>query len=263
MTRSVPPPYRPVVVAHRGARDMAPDNTRPAFDAALSCGADGIELDVQTSADGVAVVYHDQTLYRIAGKRIRLYQLDLDALHRYDWGRWFGPQFEGQPVLTLEEVLDRYVRRSRLLVEVKSRPGEKTAGVVDMLVDAVIDLLSRPSMAPFHGQVDILSFDGDVLRRIHEALPGLRCVLNVSERRPQRLLTMDSRLLAMLWGVCIRVKNLDAELVSFVRRRRKRLLTYACNIPRQVHAAMDHRADVIMTDRPCWLVAYLKRKGVR
>lgn len=54
----------PLIVAHRGASAVAPENTLAAFQLAMDLGADGIELDVRQSRDGVPVVIHDATLKR-------------------------------------------------------------------------------------------------------------------------------------------------------------------------------------------------------
>lgn len=58
---------RPLIIGHRGASAVAPENTLAAFEAAIAAGADGIEFDVRLSRDGVPVVIHDETLYRTCG----------------------------------------------------------------------------------------------------------------------------------------------------------------------------------------------------
>ncbi|MBE9040431.1 glycerophosphodiester phosphodiesterase [Oscillatoriales cyanobacterium LEGE 11467] len=94
------------IIAHRGYSAIAPENTLPAFARAIVAGADSIELDVQLSADGIPMVFHDITLERIAGIPDRLDDLTREQLARFDVGTWFDPQFSDARIPTLAEVLD-------------------------------------------------------------------------------------------------------------------------------------------------------------
>lgn len=74
----------PLIIAHRGASAVAPENTIAAFQAAIDAGADGIEFDVRLTREGVPVVIHDETLYRTAGVRGRVSDMSLDQLRQFD-----------------------------------------------------------------------------------------------------------------------------------------------------------------------------------
>jgi glycerophosphoryl diester phosphodiesterase len=114
----------PLVFAHRGGCALGPENTLAAFDAGLAAGADGLELDVHLSADGVVVVHHDATIDRTTDGRGRLAARTAAELARVDAAFRFGPdrQFplrgQGIGVPTLREVLRRY-RDTRIIVEMK------------------------------------------------------------------------------------------------------------------------------------------------
>lgn len=94
----------PIIVAHRGLADRAPENTLAACTAALALGF-GIEIDLQRSADGHLVVIHDATVDRTTNGRGAVAEQTLDALRRLDAGSWYGPAFRDQRIPTLEEVL--------------------------------------------------------------------------------------------------------------------------------------------------------------
>lgn len=129
---------RPLVFAHRGGCALGPENTLAAFDLGMAAGADGLELDVHLSADGVAVVHHDATLdrttsasgplrYRTAAELARV-----DAGCRYAAGGGFPFKDQGVGIPTLAEVLDRYPD-TRIIVEMKvdaAEMGEAVAGDV-------------------------------------------------------------------------------------------------------------------------------------
>jgi glycerophosphoryl diester phosphodiesterase len=75
---------QPLIIGHRGASAVAPENTIAAFKAAIDAGADGIEFDVRLSSDGVPVVVHDEMLYRTAAVRLRVADMSVDQLNKFD-----------------------------------------------------------------------------------------------------------------------------------------------------------------------------------
>jgi len=116
---------RPLVFAHRGGSALAPENTVDAFANGLSLGADGIELDVRLSLDGVVVVHHDATVDRTTAGRGAVAALTAVELARLD-------------VPALGDVLARF-RDTRVIVELKVNSAEFARAVVDVVrrADAV------------------------------------------------------------------------------------------------------------------------------
>jgi glycerophosphoryl diester phosphodiesterase len=129
------------VFAHRGGAKLAPENTIAAFDNGLAHGADGMELDVQLSADGVPVVIHDKTLDRTTNVTGPVHGLTVDELARVDAGYAFERDgthpFRGQGigVPTLEAVLRRHPS-ARVIIEMKGGEAE-LAGEVARVVRRV------------------------------------------------------------------------------------------------------------------------------
>lgn len=110
---------RPLVFAHRGGSALAPENTIAAFDNGLALGADGLELDVHLSRDGVVVVHHDRLLDRTTRLRGPIAERDAEELRRAD-------------VPSLAEVLARY-RDPRIIVEMKVNHAELAAATIDVV----------------------------------------------------------------------------------------------------------------------------------
>jgi len=149
----------PFVWAHRGASQRAPENTMAAFALAAESGADGIECDVHLSHDGVPVVIHDETLERTSDGHGAVGRLSLAALKRLDAGSWFGPDWTGEPIPTLEEVLCWAGRGVRVNIEIKSFAAGR----------AVLDVLAgRPA-----ARVLVSSFDHRLLAALRKQAPGL------------------------------------------------------------------------------------------
>jgi len=80
----------PLIIGHRGASAVAPENTMAAFREAIAAGADGIEFDVRLTRDHVPVVIHDSTLHRTAGLPQRIADLSWSELKSVDVGSWFA-----------------------------------------------------------------------------------------------------------------------------------------------------------------------------
>lgn len=108
----------PILFAHRGASSIAPENTLSSFQKALEEGSRGIELDVHLTKDNHLAVIHDSSLRRTcrllntitgtydAAPNLRIEDLTMEEVRRFDAGVWFSDEFEGQRICTLEEVLD-------------------------------------------------------------------------------------------------------------------------------------------------------------
>ncbi|MDO8606879.1 MAG: glycerophosphodiester phosphodiesterase [Phaeospirillum sp.] len=95
----------PSVIGHRGAAGLAPENTLASFHAAAARGLEMVEFDVRLTADLQPVAFHDDTLERTTNGVGAVALRDLAELKRLDAGSWFAPQFGGERIATLDEVL--------------------------------------------------------------------------------------------------------------------------------------------------------------
>jgi len=241
------------IIAHRGASRRCPGNTLAAFDEALRAGCDAIEFDVQLSRDGVPVVWHDRTLNRAGGGRTRVAQSTTTELRRLDAAARFPGGFARQPIPTLDGVLSRYSRRTRLLVEIKARE----APFWNLrLARAAADAVARHRAS---GSVLILSFDPAVLDELGSVAPRLRRVLNVEP--PRSLPAALRRRMAELTALSANVRTLTRRFAAEVRRAGCPLLVYTCNTPQRVRTALDCGASGVMSDRPGWLRERLASAG--
>ncbi|PYU46700.1 MAG: hypothetical protein DMG53_11330 [Acidobacteria bacterium] len=95
-----------LVIAHRGASGNAPENTMAAFKKAVALGANFIETDLQLSRDARLVAIHDATVNRTTNGQGTVHDMTLTELRRLDAGSWFGSEFAGERIPTLEEILE-------------------------------------------------------------------------------------------------------------------------------------------------------------
>jgi glycerophosphoryl diester phosphodiesterase len=153
------PRNRPLVYAHRGGAALRPENTIASFDNGLSLGADGLELDVHLSRDGVVVVHHDPTLDRTTNARGPLAALSAAELAAVDAGHWFRAQDDGDAfpfrgrglgVPRLREVLVRYPGVP-IIIELKVNQPELARRAVDDVRAA--GAVARVAFGSFGGRV--------------------------------------------------------------------------------------------------------------
>jgi len=161
----------PLIIGHRGASAVAPENTLAAFSRAMEDGADGIEFDVRLSRDRVPVVIHDANLRR-TGQIDRLVgNLDASELQQCDVCAWFRPvQGENKlytgPVPTLAQVFELFHETSALLyLEMKSDSADAR-----ILVKAVINEIYKTQIAD---QVVVSSFDLSAIALVKKIDPAV------------------------------------------------------------------------------------------
>ena len=115
---------KPLVLAHRGFSGEFPENSRRAFMEAIAInGCNGFEVDIHLSADSEPVVIHDSTLDRTTSGKGPVNAMDFKELRKLDIGSWMSPQFSGERIMHLDELLELAIRYNQILnIELKTYP---------------------------------------------------------------------------------------------------------------------------------------------
>jgi glycerophosphoryl diester phosphodiesterase len=168
-------PRRPIkIVAHRGVRLLAPENTRKAYETAINLGLDFIEVDVRTSRDGKLVLFHDRTLESKSSGAGPLELLDVEELLELDFGSWFGRPYENEKMMTFREVLE--LAKGKIQVYADLRDADPKQLVRELqegeMADQVVVLADEKSLATLRA----IQSDVRVMPRLKklEALEGLQ-----------------------------------------------------------------------------------------
>ncbi len=274
---ALPPPPHPLVVGHRGARARFPENSLPAVRHALAAGADGVEVDVRASADGVLVLSHDATLpparcRTLDGRRVpaglAIRGLSFEALRRFDCGAVTDPAFptqhavRGALIPSLAEVLDLLsapepaaARRATLFLELKHEEGPATLSPGrDRIARLVVDLLREKG---FTERTIVLSFDHVLLRAVRVLEPALRTMPLVSTRVE---LTALARREQGAW-VGVRHDHLTKASVEELHAAGARVFAWTANAPRDQDRLARLGVDALGTDDPEALVERWKKSG--
>ncbi|WP_129792041.1 glycerophosphodiester phosphodiesterase family protein [Sphingosinicella sp. CPCC 101087] len=221
--------------AHRGLHGKGRvENSRAAFDAAIAAGF-GIELDVQASADGEAIVFHDYDLERLTESRGLVAAFTADSLARV---RLRGT---AEAISTLPEVLDLIGGRTPLLIELKS-PGRRVAA----LSGAVQRALER-----YDGPVAVMSFNPEIGRWFARNAPGLLRGLVVTEAG-RRWRGGVARQIAF-WRsrpdfLAYDIRDLPSRFAARQRSRGHVVLTWTCRSEDEKKRAGRHADQVIFEE---------------
>ncbi len=230
---------RPLVIAHRGASGTLPENTKLAFAKAIDLGADAIEFDLQLTADGVAIVIHDETLDRTTTGSGRVSETTFDEIRALDAGSWFAASFAGLEVPTLEEVLDAL--GSQVLLNIELKPDER----VDKLVRHAVTAVARFEL---FGSVVFSSFNARALEALRHLVPDARIgVLALPGELDERF-DLAGRLEAEV--LCPTVAMVDSELVRRAHRARLQVWAWTANLPGEIRLLSALGIDGIFTDYP-------------
>lgn len=210
----------PLLLAHRGASRERPENTLAAFRRAVELGADGVELDLHRTADGVLVVHHDPTL------------ADGRAIDSLRWEAVAEARVRGEPVPRLEQVFDAVGPSCLVHCELK---GRDTAAATLALIAA--------RAAP--GQAAVHAFDHRLMAESRSLAPAVpRGVLEVSY--PVEMLAAARAVDARdLWR---HGEFVDAALVAAAHADGRRVIAWTVNTPDQILRLAGIGVDAICSD---------------
>ncbi len=148
----------PVIIAHRGSSDFAPENTLIAFQKALKEGAHAIELDVRLTKDKEIVVIHDARLERTTNGYGKVENASLEDIKKFDAGSWFNSKFSSERIPTLEEVFKLVRKKAGINIEIKPKLKHP-----EIMVRKCVELVQKYSLQNY---VLISSFDHSLVKKV-------------------------------------------------------------------------------------------------
>ena len=239
-----------MVVAHRGFSGAAPENTLVAFRQAIEIGSDMIELDIQLSKDGRIVVMHDETLERTTNGRGKVVDHNLKELKKLDAGSCFGPEFSGERIPTLQEVLD--LAKGRVLVNIEIKNPTHGQYPITDLADKSLQAVKKTGMVD---RVIFSSFNPVSLEHIQKI--ESRAWVALLFHRPW------NSFLEMTLGKEYEVLNLrnihlTKEKISQVHKEGMKVNVYTVNTEEELEQFVRWGADGIITNYPDRLIRILK-----
>jgi len=229
----------PLISAHRGASRLAPENTKASSLMAIDAGADFIEIDVRTTADGEQVIVHDKSLKRTTGLNSLVSETNYAAIKKQSAGSWFGKNFKEQTVPTLEEVCalvhTENKRRSsdvRLYVDCKA--------IIPSKVVYVLKKYELLDSAVFYGDVETLKSIKEQFSsaRLMPSFPGI-------EQADELLKTICP------YAFDVPFQSLNETTVDYIHGKRIKVFSDLLgkdDHPASYRKAVEYDIDLIQTD---------------
>jgi glycerophosphoryl diester phosphodiesterase len=248
-----------LIIGHRGAAAVAPENTLVSFERAISDGADGIEFDVRLARDGVPVVLHDSTLRRTALKSGRIASFSSTELREMDAGTWFNlrhpskahPGYTQATIPTLADVFDLLQKTDALLyLEMKCGPKDRVA------LSAEVARLIRAHQVSH--RVVVESFDLAAIAEIKRIDARLRTAA-LFDRKLSRPIPSARRMIeqAILSGaeeIALHHSLATRRTVEQAARRGLETVIWTADNPAWVERAIKRGIRAIITNDPARLI---------
>ena len=239
-----------LIFSHRGSNKEAAENTGSAFDRALEYPIDGIETDVQLSRDEVAVLWHDRFLGKVGFPLGHIDDFDHAQLQAMNFSAHFSSAAKPEGIMSLQEFLDAYRQRCRLLLEIKNREWESTARH-EIKVRQTLEMARSPNAGAAQGDAILVSsFNLASLVYAHQCAPDFPLVYNLETDQTfadvQRVLAEQS----FLHGFCLPIRSLDEAFVKLLRDHGKCIAVYTCNSDAEINKALELGVDILISDVP-------------
>jgi len=232
-----------LLIAHRGASGHAPENTLAAFRKAVTLGASFIETDLQLTRDARLVAIHDETVNRTTNGKGAVHDLTLAELRRLDAGSWFGSEFAGERIPTIEEILD-FAKKYDVIFYLEMKPG----GAFGSEHALISGLRASGEIA----RTIIISFDAAILANVRKIEPTVMTGLLYDgqiEKPIDQALEVGARQLA------VRGDLVSPALLTAARAKDLQVVCWTVNNAAHMRLLMDAGVDGIMSDYPDRLVA--------
>ena len=216
-----------VIIGHRGARGLEPENTLLSYQTAMRLGADMIELDVHQTNDGHLVCIHDEKVDRTTDGTGLIAEMSLKELQQLDAGH-------NEHIPLLSEVLDLARDRISVNIELKVIDVEKQ----------VIDMVQERDMK---NEVIVSSFLHDTLQTIHTIDEEIKTAVLISKKQDDIVQYVEN-----LHSVALNplYKLVTPDLISQIHEHQIKLYSWTINEPKLMTDFVKMGVDGIITDFP-------------
>ncbi len=233
--------FVPPVIAHRGASNLAPENTLSAFVKAAATGAKWVEFDVMLAACGEAVVIHDETLERTTNGTGNVSDHPYSYLRTLDAGSWFHPRFANERIPTFKEVIAVIEAHGlNANVEIKALPGLEDQTVRKVLSD-IENYWPKDATPPL-----ISSFSMEALKLVRAYSPPALIAILIHEWFEA---WYDYTEALSCVSLDINHEILDADKVKLIKATDRFLLCYTVNNPQRALELFSWGVDAVFTDQ--------------
>jgi glycerophosphoryl diester phosphodiesterase len=237
-----------LVIGHRGASGHAPENTFAAFKKAVALGAAFIETDLQLSRDAHFVAIHDATVNRTTSGQGAVHDMTLAELRKLDAGSWFGSEFAGERIPTLEEIFE-FSKKNDVVFYLEIKPGGSWGGE-----HALVGALRESGEIP---RTVVISFDAAIVLSLRKIEPTLMTGLLYDgqlENPIDKAVEIGARQLV------VRGDLVTPAMIAQIHKKDLQVVCWTVNQPAHMRMLMAAGVDGIMSDYPDRLAAAVKKE---
>ncbi len=253
----------PLIIGHRGASAVAPENTLASFRTAIEAGADGIEFDVRLSRDGVPVIIHDDTLRRTGLRPERVVDLTAEELQHVDAGSWFSStEYRAEKIPTLQQLLEDFSNNDALLyLELKCAASE-----IPEIVSATADLLEKYSIGD---RTIVECFDLSALVAMKQRAPDIKTAALFEPRlsNPSNLLSGQSLVArAMATGtdeIALHHRLANKRTIQAAQDAGLKVVVWTVDDPRWIQRSQERGVDCLITNDPALMLRHRSPHGLK
>jgi glycerophosphoryl diester phosphodiesterase len=239
---------KPDIFAHRGCPTQAPENSLVAFQTALP-QSDGFECDIQLTRDGVAVLWHDDTLERLGRSDEEIRHFNWSDLQKINIACLCKGYEHSTKILDLETYLTTFSHRTNLLLEIKKEPNTPKTHQ-QKKIRTTQELVKTLTLPENYRNVTLSSFDQDTLNYAYQNNPKFNYVLNIEDPLTPRELVDIYKSMRFLTGVCFDLKLINRALSTMAEEFNLKKLVYTVNDERGWEKAIDCHMDIVISDVP-------------
>ncbi|QSX06930.1 glycerophosphodiester phosphodiesterase [Sedimentibacter sp. zth1] len=227
--------HKTSITAHRGDSANAPENTIIAIESAINHFADWVEIDLQQTKDGEIIVMHDSNLRRTTGVNKYIWDVNFDEVKTLDAGKWFGEEFSGERIPTLDEVIKLAKGKIKLNIELKPTGHEKG------LEDAVVNIIKNNN---FESDCVVTSLKYDIIKRIKQIDPDIKTIYVTT------LAYGKIAVLPYADGFSVEHSFITKRLVNTIKNKGKDVYAWTVNNEADLVKMINLGVDNIITDDP-------------
>ncbi|PIF06180.1 MAG: glycerophosphodiester phosphodiesterase [Draconibacterium sp.] len=230
------------IIAHRGASDLAPENTVASAKLAWELGADAVECDIYLSKDNRVMVIHDHNTKRTCSgkKNLIIAKTPSLLLRELDAGSWKDEKYSGEKIPFLSEIIETIPEGKTLVVEIKCGPE-------------IIPALQRSIEKSGKGdRLVFISFGWDTILETHKTFPENKCYW-LSATKSCLKKKMKGLADEGLAGVNLKYSIIDKEVATLAKSLNLELLTWTVDDPQEAKRLTNLGVVGITTNKPGWM----------
>jgi glycerophosphoryl diester phosphodiesterase len=228
---------QPMIIAHRGASFVAPENTVASAKLAWQLDADAVELDIHLSKDNRVIVIHDNDTKRTTGELYKVSETNSEVLRRLDAGLWKNVDYKGEKLPFLEEMIATIPEGNLMVIEIKC--GKEVLPVLKTIAEA----------SGKKQQLVFIGFGWEIILATKQLFPANKCYW-LSDFTQDVKIKLNDPKIQTLDGINLYSKIIDQDIFDLATKKGLEVLAWTVDDPKEAHRLAKIGVIGITTNKP-------------